>query len=66
MYAPAENKHIPPGTGKELRIHKTLKVESATFLLVCFLRLTESTFETRKNVGYLTSKALFALEIIKF
>ena len=43
-----------------------LKVVSATFLLVCFLRLKGSTCETRKNVFYFTSKALFVLEIIKF
>ena len=43
-----------------------LKVVSATFLLVCFLRLKENTFETRKNVAYFTSKAFFVLEIIKF
>ena len=43
-----------------------LKVVSATFLVVCFLRLKESTFETRKNIVYFTLKALFALEIIKF
>ena len=43
-----------------------LKVVSATFLLVCFVSPKESTFETRKNVSYLTSKALFVLEIIKF
>ena len=42
-----------------------LKVVSATFLLVSFLRLKESTCETRKNVFYFTSKALFVLEIIK-
>ena len=34
----------------------TLKVLSATFFLVCFSRLKESLFETRKNV-YFTSKA---------
>ena len=43
-----------------------LKVVSATFLLVCFLKLTESTSQTRKNVFYFTSKALFVLEKIKF
>ena len=43
-----------------------LKVVTATFLLVCFLRLKESTCETSKNVFYFTSKALFTLEIIKF
>ena len=43
-----------------------LKVVSATFLLVCFVCLQESTPETRKNVFYFTSKALFILEIIKF
>ena len=35
------------------------------FLLVCFLSLKESTYETRKNVFYYNSKALF-VEIIKF
>ena len=39
---------------------------SATFLLVSFVSIKESTFETRKNVFYFTSKALFVLEIIKF
>ena len=43
-----------------------LKVVSATFLLVCFVCLKESTCETRKNDFYFTSKALFVLEIIKF
>ena len=43
-----------------------LKVVSATFLLVCFLGLKASTFETRKNVVYFTSKAIFVFEIIKF
>ena len=44
----------------------SLKVVSATFLLVYFLGLKESPCETRKNVFYFTSKALFVLEIIKF
>ena len=43
-----------------------LKVGSATFLLVCFLSLNESTCQTRKNVFYFTSKAFFILEKIKF
>ena len=43
-----------------------LKVVSATFLLVFFLCLKESTNETRKNVFYFTAKALFVLEIMKF
>ena len=43
-----------------------LKVVSATFLQVCFLHLKESTCETRKNVFYFTSTALFVLEIIRF
>ena len=43
----------------------SLKVVPATFLLVCLLSLKESTCETRKNV-YFTSKALFALDKIKF
>ena len=42
-----------------------LKAASTTFLLVCFVCLKESACETRKNVFYLTSKALFILEIIK-
>ena len=43
-----------------------LKVVSAMFLLVCFICLKESTFETRKNIFYFTLKALFVLEIIRF
>ena len=39
---------------------------SATFLLVCFLSLHESTCQTRKNAFYFTLKALFILEKIKF
>ena len=34
--------------------------------LVCFVSLKQGTCETRKNVLYFTSKALFVLEIIKF
>ena len=44
----------------------SLKVESITFVLVCFVCLKERTCETRRNVFYFTSKALFVLEIIKF
>ena len=47
-------------------VMKGLKVVFGAFLLVCFVCLKESTFETRKNVFYFTSKALFVLEIIKF
>ena len=43
-----------------------LKVVLATFLLVCPVSLKESTFETRKHVFYFISRALFALEIIRF
>ena len=50
---------------KKQRIYY-LKVLSATFFLVCFVSLKESTYETRKSVSYFTSKALFVLEIIKF
>ena len=46
--------------------NKHLKVVSTIFLLVCFTCLKESTCETRKNIFYFTSKALFVLEIIKF
>ena len=44
----------------------SLKVVSATFLLVCFLCLTESTCKTRKNTFYFTLKALLVLEKINF
>ena len=43
-----------------------LKVVPATFLLVCFVCLKEGTFQARKNIFYLTSKALFVLKIIRF
>ena len=43
-----------------------LKVMSSTFVLVYFLSLNESTCQTRKNVVYFTSKALFVLEKITF
>ena len=53
-------------TGNLFRKNQQLKVVSATFVLVCFLSLNESTCQTRKNVFYFTSKALFVLEKIKF
>ena len=43
-----------------------LKVLSSTFLLVCFVCLKGSTFETKKNVFHFISKAFFVLEIIRF
>ena len=43
-----------------------LKVVSATFLLVCFTCLKESTCEARKNIFYVTLKALLVLEITNF
>ena len=46
--------------------YRTLKVVSATFLLVCFVCLEDSTCETRKHAFYFTSKYFFVLEIIKF
>ena len=42
-----------------------LKVTFTTFLLVCFLSLNESTYQTRKNIFYFTSKALFVLQKIR-
>ena len=56
------------GQDFEVRVNSkhNLKVVSATFLLVCFLSLNESTCQTRKNVFYFTSKALSVLEKIKF
>ena len=48
-------------------ISPSLKVVSATFLLVCFVCLTtESTCKTRKNAFYFTLKTLLVLEIINF
>ena len=47
-------------------ISLSLKVVSATFLLDCFVCLTESTCEKRKNAFYFTLKALLVLEIINF
>ena len=46
--------------------HTKLKVVSATFLLVSFLSVNESTYQTRKRVFYFTSEALSVLEKIKF
>ena len=43
-----------------------LKVASPTFLPVWLVCLTENTGETKKNIFYFTSKAVFFLEIIKF
>ena len=37
----------------------SLKVVSATFLLVCFLSLNESTYQTRKNVFLIRFKSSF-------
>ena len=45
---------------------KQLKVVSATFVLVCFLSLNESTSQTKKKNFYFTWKVLFILEKIKF
>ena len=44
---------------------QVLMVASATFLLLCFVKLKESTCKARKNVFYFTSKALFVLDKIK-
>ena len=47
-------------------IKNYLKVVSTIFLQACFLSPKETTCETRKNVFYFTSKALFVLKKIKF
>ena len=52
--------------GQLLRKRKSLKVVSATYVLVCFSSLNESNFQAKKNVFYFTPKALFVLEKIKF
>ena len=44
-------------SSRGLKICYILKVVSITFLLVCIVCLKGSTFETRKNVFYSTSKA---------
>ena len=53
----------------DVKYHKsiqcTLKVVAATFLLVSFLGLKGSTYETRESFFYFTSKVLFVLEKIK-
>ena len=49
-----------------LPLISSLKVVSATFVLVCFLSLNKGTFQTRKNVFHFTSKALLVLKKIKF
>ena len=38
-----------------------LKAVPATFLLVCFSSLKKSTSETRENIFYVPSRALFVL-----
>ena len=48
------------------KIKERLKVVSATFLLVCFVYLKESTCETKINAFYFTSKVLLVREIINF
>ena len=48
------------------RFIRTLKVAFATFLLVSFVCLKESTCATRKNALYFTLKSLYVLRIIKF
>ena len=65
-------KHIASSKGRFQKLYLlnaidlTLKFVSATFLLVCFVCLKGTTFETRKNVFYFTLRALFVLEINKF
>ena len=62
-------KKVPP-LFKKLFIQESfgsiLKVVSATFLLVCFICLKESTCKTKKNAFYFTAKALLVLEITNF
>ena len=47
-------------------LNTNLKVVSVIFLSICFLCLKDSTCETRKNVFYFISKAVFVLDKIKF
>ena len=54
------------GLSRLSEISPSLKVVFATFSIVCFVCLTESTCETRKNDFYFNVKALLVLEIIKF
>ena len=50
----------------KIQVSYILKVVSATFVLVYFLNLNESTCQTKKNVFYFSSKAFFVLEKINF
>ena len=43
-----------------------LKVMSDIFLIICFVRLKNNIFETKKNIFKFTSKVLFVLKIFKF
>ena len=54
------------GLIQKLELCVRLKVVPAIFLQVCFLSLNESTAQTRKNVFYFVSEALFFLEENKF
>ena len=49
----------------QLALEEMLKVVSTRFLLVSFVSLKSGTCETRKNVFYFTSKAIFVLLIIR-
>ena len=51
---------------RDVFLRISLKVVSATFLLVWLVCLRKSTCETRKSVFYFTSKSVFVLETIKF
>ena len=59
-----QSKHVEsPQKVLFLLVDTELRVVFAIFLLVCFVCLKESTLETRKNVLYFSSKALFILQI---
>ena len=53
-------------TKSSVTITLSLKVVSATFTLICFLRLNESNCQTSKNVFYFSSKAPFVLKKSNF
>ena len=56
---------LKSGYQKKSNAWGNLRIVSATYLLVRFLSLSKTTCQTKKNVFYFTSKALFVLEKIK-
>ena len=60
MFCSQFDTNLAPIPWTSTKFCESLKVVSAIFLLVWFLSLNESTCQTRKNVFYFTSKALYS------